>query len=569
MAEEEKFKRQEDKTVTPQATGKEKDGASKCRKKHDNHRSKFNDVSWYVIDPQILKDFGSLAFSNMLGLPVKLNNTNIVQTITQLMTVDYTAGIGKSTDPTSGYNLAIRNLYTVVRHKNSGHTNYESPDLGFYLFATTDIVCQLLECERVMSLVNSYLIKNRSVPTRLVSMLGFDADEIIANSANLRGYLNILTSRVSSLCIPKDYKFFKRRIWMASNLFKDHKSTKAIAIAFKSTGFWQYDATALSTGGALKYHRWNDIANYRSMTARLNRISAALDKITEDEDMNIMSGDILKCFGQENCQQYSFLAEGTQIFPVYVEEMLPQIQNLVSLPSINGEGTTVYSGFNSLHSTDASAIMSGPALWITQQDGYAVFAPYAASRRITKTNGDNSKRILPLAGTLSGTLPTVTSKLFLNSYNEAPTPEEVMLATRLRCHFTCQGWNDGTDAGNIITLDSFGSEIVESFTLGYISDTGYSTYSYRSVGIIDNSQDSSISTLHNLIGMGEQLVQIDWAPITYCFILSNVGTSYRKSYAFGDLDNYTLLDYDILDRLHESAVQAEFTTPVIAEFKPR
>lgn len=539
-------------------------------------RSKFNDVAWYVIDPAILKNFCNLAFSNMLGLPVQLGNVPQKSVISQLMTINYVPTIGRSDGPTSGYNLAIRNLYTVVRHKNSGHTNYESPDLGFYLFATTEVVCSLIECERALSLVNSYLVKNRNLPVRLLSALGFSASDLAANAATYRGRINTMLSRVSSLCIPKEYKYFLRRTWMASNLFKDHESTKAIAIAFKSQGIWMFTPTEISTGGALKFYRWANLdSDY--LSDRLDKISEALDAITEDEDMNIMSGDILKAFGSEGCQKYAFLGENSQLFPAYVEEMLPQIHNMVTLPSYNGTKTRVMFKGTLASASDASAISTSSCdAWIIQRDGYAVFEPCAGDEKAIKLDDDKTVVAGVSVTDLSLAIPhSVTSRLFLNSFKEDPQPEDVMISTRLRTNYSFSHYRleKGDDVQNMLTidLDSFGSEIVEDFSIGILTNTSpyYSVNQYNSIGILTETYWAQASICQSLIAYGAQLAQIDWAPITYNFVLNPVSGVITHHTFFGDLDNYTLLDDDKLEKMHESAVQAEFTTPVIAEFKPR
>lgn len=556
-----------------------KKGGKEDGKGKDPKRSSMNDVAWYVFDEQILKDLCNLAFSNMLGLPVRLGNVPKASIISQLMTINYVPTIGYSDGPTSGYNLAIRNLYTVVRHKNSGHTNYEAPDLGIYLFATTEVAANIIECERALALANSYMIKNRNMPKRLLATLGIDADDLSANAASYRGRLNILTARLASLCIPKDYKYFQRRIWMASKTFKDHESTKAIAFIFKSQGMWQFDAHGLSTGGSLKFNRW--ATTVQKLSVRLNTIETCLNAITEDEDMNIMSGDILKAFGSAALQQFAFTPEAEQLFPQFVEEMLPQIHNLVTIPSLFGSQTHVMTDFISNVALDVSYVMSGPDAWITQKDGYAVFAPSAGTVRYQTDDGVHCG--VDITYNDGHEIPKVTGRLFLNSYKETPEPKDVMIATRLRSNYyfseysyTPEETKKGVKASPIhmvtTTLTAFGSEIVESITVGVVDPDaigGYKTHNYCNIGIINTSQWSSNTILKNLISYGAQIAQIDWAPITYNFVFDEVTGVISDHTFFGDLDNYTLLDDDVLRRMHETAILAEFTTPVVAEFKPR
>lgn len=109
---------------------------------------KFNDPSWYYNSEQILRDVASFSFMKPLGYPLRYQNqvgptagSNTVMMngfsgfVPGVLSVQVGLTPGISTDSQSPLNLAATNIYSFVRHKNSGSRNYDSPDLMLYLLA--------------------------------------------------------------------------------------------------------------------------------------------------------------------------------------------------------------------------------------------------------------------------------------------------------------------------------------------------------------------------------------------------------------------------------------------------
>ena len=101
--------------------------------------SKDNDWRWYAQNEQLLKDTASFSYNYPLGSLVQRTATGKepvdTTAIPGIMAVHVSPAFGGSDSRTSPINVAMRNIYSFVRHANSGHTNYDAPDLAIYLMA--------------------------------------------------------------------------------------------------------------------------------------------------------------------------------------------------------------------------------------------------------------------------------------------------------------------------------------------------------------------------------------------------------------------------------------------------
>lgn len=90
---------------------------------------KYNDVSWYTKNPQMLIDAASYSYNTPLGTPVPyqklLSGVPNYTTGTNpcavpgLMSISFVPTIGVSVDSISPANVAAQNIYSYVRYMNS------------------------------------------------------------------------------------------------------------------------------------------------------------------------------------------------------------------------------------------------------------------------------------------------------------------------------------------------------------------------------------------------------------------------------------------------------------------
>lgn len=104
--------------------------------------SKDNDPAWYALNPQLLKDAASFPYAWPLGLRLNVGeygaNVN-AGSLPGIFAMHWVPTIGYSSDGTSPINVASVNIYTKVRHDNSGHANYDHADYMMYLMAMDSV----------------------------------------------------------------------------------------------------------------------------------------------------------------------------------------------------------------------------------------------------------------------------------------------------------------------------------------------------------------------------------------------------------------------------------------------
>nr|AVD54026.1 capsid [Macaque picobirnavirus 2] len=370
--------------------------------------SKPNDVSWYAKDAQLLKDSASFPFSVPAGAAVHLNRnstylTGLDYAVPGIMAFKMKPCIGKAEKPNDAINIAARNIYTFVRHQNSGHTNYEAADLMMYLIAMGEIYSFHSWCVRAYGIARLYQQTNKYLPTALLEAMGFDPS-VALDLPRFRNLINLTRRKFAATAVPNSMPYINRKIWLYSGIYADAPGPKAQMYLFKPAGFYMYKF------GELGKLVWTPMAKGAKLTlANLEGIAGKLiDPIMSDEDMGIMSGDILKAFGDSGIYKVAEMPEDYEIMPTYSTEVLSQIHNM-----------TIW--------TDEDEVDTNPAWDITQNaeigGGY-----------LTTTN--NIVAVKSKFGTVDAPYGTAlpsygfAGERLIDLHSEHPTPDEVMVATR-------------------------------------------------------------------------------------------------------------------------------------------
>lgn len=180
-------------------------------------RSKINDPDWYVKEPQLVKDVGSISFNNALGARYFLNpdsvgtdfnpgSKDITASIPGIMTIQTGPAVNPSNSPYSALNLATKDLFKRVRRMNAGSTNYDSPDLMLYVLALDSIYSAIFFLQRILGCANVYSQVNRFVGDAFIQAQGVEPSLVRNNLAAYRARLNMLITKVSSFAAPRDRK---------------------------------------------------------------------------------------------------------------------------------------------------------------------------------------------------------------------------------------------------------------------------------------------------------------------------------------------------------------------------
>lgn len=511
-----------------------KNDASRDRLSVDTgmRKSMTNDVRWYAQNPELLRDSSSMPYGWPLGYTIDDRTAdyegNILTKSPGILTARVALCPGVSKDNNSAVNVAARNIYSFVRHANSGHANYDSPDLMLYLLAMDEVYAMFYYGCRTLGTSMLFNQQNRYYPQAIVEALGFDYDDVISNLAQFRYYLNAISVKIGSMCVPSSMPILDRHRWIFSGLYTDSTTAKAQTYAYVPDGYRIYTEVE-SGGGKLVY---TDFAcDLKLKVAEYIEImNSMINPIIGSEDMNIMSGDILKAYGPEGVFKLDSVAENFMVVPMYDHEVLTQFQNITFLGRANmATGNFDITQDNSINK------------------GTIIFDPNWGVIANGGTNDPrNAKRVLTLD------LPNVT-------------PADTMVASRL----TNVTHTETVQNVDHLHLTSSGTEIATFGAMRMFDPETKVLNGYNieySMTVLLGADSSSTRFMFSKIDM---LNKFDYHPPMALVVVSADGNTIYQTNQYQELDNYTVLDEIDLGSMHETAVLSEFNCPQMGSFNTK
>lgn len=409
-------------------------------------RSSSNDPMWYAQNPQLLKATASFPYSWPVGNQLDTGAATIdAGSIPGVMALHFVPSVGYSVDAYSPINVAARNIYSFVRHANSGAKNYDSIDLMKYYIAMDSVYTYLSFLQRLYGVMRLSSVTNKYYPTALVAAMGVDYDDIYGNLANLNYLINAFAVRAQSMCVPATMSYFIRHAWMCSGYYADSNNDKAQLYMYTPEGFFVYSEPTNPSGQDVKWPLkfmtfWRPKGNKLKYADLVNWTRQLLDPILASEDFNIMSGDTLKAFTDAGVLKVSSMPTDYTVYPSYDEVVLAQIMNANMLGHVY-QGTGLEPNFSDPYTIEEA---------FTTDDipqGYLVSKPRTShplsSIYVSKPNTAAAQRIKlqyvsPTgAGASGATLNDINKysayemKRFITFQDGDVTPERTMDATRL------------------------------------------------------------------------------------------------------------------------------------------
>ena len=324
----------------------------------------------YALTPVLQEMAASLPFGRALGSQTDfvsaallsaesgtISNESVPSTFPGIMTLSWLPTIGISEGPTSPVSLAGRKLYYFVRHANSGHVNYDAPDLTNYIVAADSAFFMFSYFRRALGMLNTFSPLNRYYAQYAMESAGFDYNDLFHNAAELNFFLNQMAAKMRSLVLPKSIAYYQRHSALSDNIYADADDARAQTYQFVPAGWYVW--TEPTSGDVSDHRLWflrfhpnpgitntsgnRSSENVNAHSQRPDRgklitladMREIMDEILEplllSEDFNIMSGDILKAFGSDVIVGVSEVPIGYTITPVYDEDALDQIRNAIIL----------------------------------------------------------------------------------------------------------------------------------------------------------------------------------------------------------------------------------------------
>ena len=505
--------------------GKGKKGSRSRQNYRDNPRR--NDWRFYAASEEIAKSVASVPFNYMGGTPFRVSGTVFVNegkpsvtlantaAIPAVMALDYVPSIGNVLPGTAtSINLASAQLYTMIRRANSGAKVYEAADVMMYVLAMQDIYASYFNCKRALGCLKLHTIQNHNLPKAILRALQIDYEDLRANAAQYRAMLNELATKINAFAIPSYFKAFDRAAFINSRLFGDSNDIKSQIYLYHKTGYYVWSATASTAGSSLQWEEYvvDDTGLSSTLTLReyISKLNTQIDALYLDSDILTMSGDIFKAFPGK-LYAVSEIGEDFITEILFDTDVLAQIENsfaLIPNYSLIGHNNWIWN------------------MNVVQSNQLISFNPYVAN----STSPDMF--VLGL---------TLTNRAF-NSHKESPDFRDVLEWTR-----------NSTVVSVEITSTDVRARAVQS---GLEIVLGYNIWYYNSQTLTVLSFGHILPSLSYNLGAQQValLSNFDWMPILY----APGTTANSPCYIHGDIKNVTLLDSEVLSRIHTAAMYGAY-----------
>lgn len=491
-----------------------------------------NDVRWYASNPELLKAAASLPFSVVVGQQLQGNaGWSVGTTVPGILSMYFLPSLGGGN--LDALNAAKDSIYSFVVHANSRNTSYTSADLMEVIIAGMNVFAAWASGVRAFGVARLYDQRNKYLPDGLLCAMGFSPTDIRSNLSHMWFDLNELAARMSQIWIPNTMPVLDRWFWLNSNVYMDGDSVKSQYYVFTQEKFLGFNETSQPSGGTLEWvnvdgtissttgTRYSNSSSYYTWSQYMTMMNGLITALVDSEDRGVIMGDIMKAYGADKIYAVNPISADYTITPVYDREVLTQIENATTF------GRT-YFGIYQDQST--GRLVQG---WPT--------------------------------GTTS-TAPKSWSDIALNQsilnfhQKETPTPEQIMVATRMKCLGTTQVGQASDFSLEVTTAGTEYVRLVRSFNFG--NNNTIHNYDWTT------RIDQSIS----LVSIMEQFCEFsafDWCPwltvvngtlptdASPTIVQPTIGMNY------GDFDNYTIITLDELKKMHDTALYSEFGVPVI------
>lgn len=526
----------------------------------DRRKGKYttNDSTWYALSEAILRDSASLPFSNPVGSQIaEMASSALAQSIPGICILHMEPALGNSRFNGNALQKAALKYYAFIRQANSGAKNYEAPDLLMYLLGVTTVYELCAEFQRIYGLRKQFSNYNLYIGKAVCEALGYDYESFVGNAADIRARFNSLISFVNkSFHIPKGLKILERRIFCNSSIFVDHPGSKFQMYAYRMDHYLQFTGTDYVTGSALVGKTIRELAGnatgtYITASNLLDAIENLLVKLAADEDIQIMSGDILKAYGNNVVEMGELDAEWSTPV-VYDVPVLGQIHNAhINFYPTTSNASTVqfYVESGVVSTTSGASVLDYPVVY--QKDGEIRSIPVTQDT-ISGVDG------LVGFGNLN----------ILDIPVEQPTPADVMECTRLQC---IADRNDelqiDPSAAPVYSIIC-GSEVFKSLEV-FVNNSGDGSMGYLTPIMLyttDKYFSSSTAAAVGKLKNAAVLSNFDWAPLLQSASESQStipAENGKCTGLIGDISNYTVPGVEFYRNIHRSAILGLLDIPIL------
>lgn len=509
-----------------------------------------NDLSWYTRYPNLLQAAGSFPYPYRPGMTLDLGSiqftaTNVDQreiTIPGVMVLDWMPSIGKSNLATDPASIMAKEIYAKVRQVYSGSLEADAPDYVVYLMALDSIFTYIAWLKRLYRVINVWTPENYALPDYvLYGMTLTDADiqSLRTNRTQLWQLINELVLQSRKFTCPASMDIFNRHYWMSDNVYTDDMMINSQFYMFNLKAVYKYSPVNMTTGDPgpglvmTPMPTWVRPSSGPITPTSLYEFGRGLiDALVAWDDAYTINGYLRRAY--ENDPQFVVdeLPLDQPFNPVYVEEVLMQIENSNTIPAGSSISPTNIGSFNVSQNPLTNAVVSNPS--------YSIASTEASG--FVKGEGWNVKPILSIR-------------------SQTPQVADNVIASRLHAAVIKTGSTTSAVSFDIVAA----TEIPIQWRMVLDGPASYNSYLVQQYISVDETAKMGVTEKYfsNTLRFMLDMEQFDWHPLCLVVWIGVNGTTPNeestivKTALLGDTHNITAITVDDLRNLHKICVYSE------------
>lgn len=487
----------------------DQEGKMDDKREGDKRLSPLNDFSWYNRNPYLTVAAGSLPYPYRPGMAVDIGESTSTKFqnayVPGVMSLAWIPTIGQARYATDPAAIAGKEIYAQVRNSFSGSLDADAPDFIIYFLALDSIFSYIGSLKRIYRVLTTYTPMNYDIPDRLLRGLGItQPDSWRANRMTLFQYINELVGMTKKFKCPAVFDLFNRHYWMNDNVYADSPSANAQMYCFRQHAFYKF--TMLDTPESVS------AGGVSLNTPTLTTVEAAftfgkglIDALAGSDDAYTISGYLTRAYEGKPIFGVDEIGLNEPFNPVYVPEVLAQIENSMSVQSF---GSVSLESFSVSQDPKANALISVP-------------------------------KVINVVENEAGVKP------FISIRSDTPTVQDTVEATRLKAYVAPDGSiTCGTECPMVWTL--------------YMNGWMNKTVSQTRVWDATTMQVADIGPELAAAATWLAAEQFDWHPLGVVYFKQNDTTEVTTF--TGDIHNVTTCGADQLANLHKVCLYSEFNS---------
>lgn len=508
----------------------------------DMRKKEGNPPEWHFRNPELMKSASSIPFASILGDPVF--NVAEAQAVPGLMVIGYCHAYGSGPKPIA-INQASDANYSFIVHENSRDYNQTAPDYTILTVCGMDVFSILASVIRAYGTAKAPMYKEENLykPDTFLRAQGFDPSDVRKNLGAMWFDINNFIDQSRQIWIPNIYPLMERWYWLNSNIYQDAEGPRASSYMFVQNQYVQYDEVFYKTGGSARavYITIDGKTEVFDPTSRTYTweqwrtvVQGMIDALINAEDRGMIYGNILKAYGPQRLYELQPIAADYAIDTTYNAEVLAMIENITITKQRVFGLLQVEEDLYPIWSANVPAVNGATESWGAPQKSVLNFHV-----------SDQPSNELIVEGTRMTTLGLSVEQV----YPPKTTPAE-------------GGVVPTTQLGLIPSVVC--SEVANSITIWY-----YSIDQNGSTGLRKEDVSQYFNATGNPAISVSDMSSFDWHPFVYQLgQTTSTGIVVGKEYnvpmnAFGDYDNYTVLERSELKKMHDADMFSLWGVPVV------